>query len=144
MPAPLGDLVRLLGQSGLANTTLNQLYPAPFPIAAKTASYTVLASDKCGTVFTNRGAAGAITITLPSPTLFPAGWFFHIVGVAGQNIIVATLTVDTLITFNDVAADSAATQTAGALIGAHALVFSDGTSWFYIGDTVGVTYTVAT
>lgn len=144
MAAPLADALRFLCDQGLGTKVLQALFPPIMPVSAKTANYTILASDPCGTLFTNRGAAGAVSFTLPSPTLFKAGHYFDFVGIADQSITVVTLTADTLIGFNDIAADSVAMSTAGAKIGAHARVISDGTSWIFIGDTVGVTYTLAT
>jgi hypothetical protein len=60
-----------------------------------------------------------------------------------QDLIVAPATADTLITFNELDADSVAMSTAGGEIGALLKVINDGTSWIAIGETVGVTYTVA-
>ncbi len=145
MAAPVDDAVRRLKDQGLASTSLNSpvLLPAPFPVSAKTASYTILPSDKCGTLFTNRGAAGAVTFTLPAVTAVLPGTWYWFVGLVAQDLIVAPPTADTLITFNELDADSVAASTAGGEIGALIKVVSDGTSWFAFGETVGVTYTVA-
>lgn len=56
-------------------------------IAAKTAAYTVTPGD-ANKIFTNRGAAGSVTFTLPAPK---AGMrFTFIKAVAGQNLVVTT------------------------------------------------------
>lgn len=117
-----------------------------FPrVVAKTASYTIRPDvDQSGTVFTNRGATGAVTFTLPTPGTRCKGWYYRFYGHAGQNILVAPPTVDTGVTKNDAAADSVALQTAGELIGGVMEAFCDGTSWFIYGISVGHTFTVAT
>ncbi len=40
---------------------------APITVQAKTAAYTIKTSE-CGTAFTNTGASGAVTLTLPAAT----------------------------------------------------------------------------
>lgn len=138
------DDVRLLASLNLFDATKGRLFQDPFTVSAKTANYTILPSDPCGTLFTNRGAAGAVTFTLPAPTAVPAGQWYLFAGIAGQNILVATATADTLVTKNDAAADSVAMSTAGELIGGAMLAFCDGTAWVVIGIAVGHTFTVAT
>ncbi len=138
------DLLRLLAKFGLARTSDGNLIPPPLNISAKTANYTIKANDLNGTVFTNRGAAGAVTFTLPDPTAVPVGQFYYFLGVDDQNIVVQTATTDTLLVINDVAADSLAMSTAGQKIGGLMMVFCDGTQWVAVGVAVGVTFTVAT
>jgi hypothetical protein len=101
-----------------------------------TASFTVTAEQN-GSVFTNRGDNGSQTITLPAP--FANAHYIFLVHTA-QSMVVTAATADTLIVYNDDAADSIASNTVGAMI----WVWSDGTSFFAIGVTVGVTYTVVT
>lgn len=137
------DPVRLLIKLGILRST-GLPFPAPFVVAAKTTSYTILPSDGCGTHFTNRGAAGAVTFTLPGPTAVVAGTWYQFTAVATQNVIVATAIADTLGTINDLAADSVTISTSMQIVGAHATAWTDGTQWFYNGDTVGITYTIAT
>jgi len=103
---------------------------------AKTAAYTILASE-CGTTFTNRGASGSVTLTLPAPF---ANAHYKLIVHAAQTFVLAADTVDTLVTYNDAAADSVSSNTVGATIE----IWSDGTSWFANLTTVGVTYTVNT
>lgn len=107
---------------------------------AKTAAYTVTAAEN-GTTFTNRGASGAVTFTLPAPFTNAR---YRFVGHADQTITVAADVVDTLVTKNDAAADSLAMSTIGEKIGGVIEVFSDGTSWYAYGASVGHTFTVAT
>jgi hypothetical protein len=135
-------IVRLLTTLGLLSA-LGKLNPQP-QVLAKTASYTILGTEGSGTIFTNRGAAGAVTFTLPVPRPALAGTEYRFLGHAAQNIIVAAATADTLVTLNDAAADSIAMQTANQILGGEILVICDGTQWFAQGRTVGVTYTVVT
>jgi hypothetical protein len=97
-------------------------------IEAKTASYTVVAPADCGKIFTNRGAAGAVTFTLPDPTGLDGFWCEFFV-VAAQNVIVDYGPADKGIAFNDVDADAIAFQTAAEIVGNGIRVVSDGTSW---------------
>lgn len=114
-------------------------------IAAKTADYTILsASDPSGTVFTNRGASGAVVFTLPAPTPALAGVVYEFLGIADQSFSFKTATADTLLVVNDAAADSLAVSTASHKIGAHMRTVCDGTAWCAYGDSVGDTFTVAT
>lgn len=94
-------------------------------VAPKTASAT-LKPEECG-IITVAGT-GAVTLTLPSPTNAKGLWFI-ILNLVGQNLTIAAPTADTLITFNDLAADSISFSTVAELIGAAALLVSDGTSW---------------
>jgi hypothetical protein len=117
---------------------------------AKTAAYTVNpALDRPGTVFTNAGAAGAVTFTLPLATRALLGWWYRFLGVVDQNFTVASNPVDTLIVINDTAADSLTVSTAGQKIGAEIEAQCVETSagvfrWVAKGNAVGHTYTVAT
>jgi hypothetical protein len=104
--------------------------------SAKTAAYSITAADN-GSCFTNRGASGSVTLTLPAP--FANAQYLVLVH-AAQTFVVAADAVDTLVTYNDAAADSASSNTVGAAM----WIWSDGTSWFLIPCTVGVTYTVNT
>lgn len=103
---------------------------APFlrPVVAKTAAYTCLVTQ-CGTLFTNAGASGSVTFTLPTAAAANAGVWFEFYQVAGQAIVIAPATADTLVCFNDAAADSFSFGTAGELIGNTVRVISDGALW---------------
>lgn len=93
---------------------------------AKTAAYIVTQAD-AGTLFTNRGAAGSVTFTLPVPK---AGTFFGFQkAVINQNIVITT----------DVAATKIHNLTQGVTLTnstatEYGLVWiiSDGTAWFVI------------
>lgn len=96
-------------------------------VVPKAANYTIVTGDDpSGTIFTNRGAAGTITFTLPAPSRAIEGVFYDFVTVVAQIITVATAAVDTLISDNDATADSLSTT---ARIGVHLRLTCDGTSW---------------
>jgi len=108
-------------------------------IEALTADKTYTELD-CGKVFTNRGAAGEVQITLPDAELKFDGHNFKMVVQTAQNFKVATATNDTLISRDDATADSIlSTQ-----IGNEIHVFCDGSSWYAYGSTDGGSYTIAT
>ena len=95
-------------------------------VVAKTANYTVTTAD-VDTLFTNRGAAGAVTFTLPANARKGLRFGFFIV--ADQNVTVTAGTADTMVVFNDNAADSIAFSTASEKVGAMIEVIGDGTGW---------------
>lgn len=116
-------------------------------IVAKTASYYMKPEDE-GVLFTNSGAGGAITLTLPPRADIPDGWACQVFTVAGQNVTVAADVADTLVTFNDAAADSVTFSTAGDLIGNGAEFVYSATDelWFcflYVEGAVVVTVATA-
>lgn len=86
----------------------------PFRLAyAKTADYTITIADR-GKIFTNGGATGAVNFTLPAIT---AGFWCEIFADADQTITVTSATADTLIVYNDRAADSVALSTSSEKMG---------------------------
>jgi hypothetical protein len=92
--------------------------------SGKTADYTCLVGDS-GTIFTTRGATGAVIFTLPTATY--KGWWAIFVAGAAQNLTVTNGTVDTLIALADVDADGLAidaNQPGNAIF-----VFCDGTRY---------------
>ena len=93
---------------------------------AKTANYTVDLND-AGTLFTNRGAAGAVTFTLPAAAAAP-GIEYEFAVFADQNVTVAA-PAGTLVAFNNAAATSIAFSTVAERRGNPIRVVSDGTSW---------------
>ena len=99
-------------------------------IAAKTGSYQVTKGD-LGTLFTTRGASGAVTFTLPKMSELQAGWNCWFYNVADQNMIVAAATddADKMATLNDPTADSVALQTTSEKVGGGFWVVYDGTGW---------------
>lgn len=136
------DTVKYLIAIGLLDSAGGFKYAA---VRAKTADYTIVTgTDPSFTLFTNRGASGAVIFTLPAPAASIAGTIYDFLGIADQNLSVKTATADTLIALNDVAADSVAASTSSQKIGASLRAVCDGTSWIVFGNAVGVTATVAT
>lgn len=82
-------------------------------VVAKTSDYTVTAADN-GTLFTNGGASGAVVFTLPT---IAKGLRYRFFVEADQNVTVTAGTADTLVVFNDAAADSIAFSTSSEKIG---------------------------
>lgn len=95
-------------------------------VVAKTANYTVLTTDH-GTLFTNRGATGAVNFTLPATAYKGLRFAFYVV--ADQNVTVTAGTADTMVAFNDAAADSVAFSTSAEKVGGMIEVIGDGTGW---------------
>jgi hypothetical protein len=113
-------------------------------IVPKTAAYTIdLNQHRPQTRFTNRGAGGSVTFTLPTPASNQrVGLEFEFLGVADQTVIVSA-GAGKGVAFNNAACASLAFQTGGQKIGALITATWDGTSWHLVGSTIGVTYTVA-
>ena len=100
-------------------------------VIAKTSNYTVLEGDN-GTFFTNLGAAGAVTFTLPAVANCKGQRYGFYVA-ADQNVIVASAAANGLITFNNAAASSVAYQTAGNKLGGFFEVIGlSATKWMVI------------
>lgn len=97
-------------------------------VEAKTADYTVLPGD-IGKTFTNRGASGTVTFTLPLSGAALKGWWCEFHTCAAQAIAVSSNAADTLIVHADLTAD---TITTAATIGQHIKVVSDGTGMMVI------------
>jgi hypothetical protein len=93
---------------------------------AKTADYTVKAWES-GTLFTTRGAAGAVNFTLPATP--SQGLYYGFYSAANQNLKVTAGTADTMVAINDLAADSVSFETASLKIGGMIEVYGDGTGW---------------
>lgn len=114
-------------------------------VIAKTADYTVNTHvDRCGTVFTNRGAAGAVNFTLPTVAANQRiGLYYDFMVVVDQTVGIVAPVADTLVAFNDIAADSVAFSTAGQKVGASLRAMWDGTQWSAINRSTN-TLTVTT
>lgn len=113
----------------MPNGSYMGLAPALFrDIEAKTAAYKILPED-VGVLFTNRGASGAVTLTLPDTSDIETGWYCDVFVVADQTVTVAAATADTMVVFNDAAADSIAFSTSNEKIGGGARFVWDGTGW---------------
>jgi hypothetical protein len=119
-------------------------------ILPKSASYTIRwPFDSSGQEFTNRGATGTITFTLPTPKRDLLGVYYRFRGVADYAFTVASAAAGDIVTKNDASANSVSASTGGELIGALIEAICEesveGTfKWAVSGLAVGHTYTVAT
>ena len=103
-------------------------FDSPLAEVPKTASYTVLPSDN-GTRFTNTGASGAVTFTLPK--LAP-GYVFEFLVAANQNVTITSNEGSNIMTSNNASASSLAFSSAGDLIGGFVRLETNiaGTKWY--------------
>ena len=106
-------------------------------VIAKTADYTVVAATDNNAIFTNQGASGAVIFTLPA---IARGLKFTFYSEAAQNITITAGTADTIVTHNDLAADSIALSTSNRQIGGSVTVVAnaDGTKWLAFPGTWNV------
>ena len=112
-------------------------------VVAKTADYTLLASDS-GTVFTTGGATTQVEFTLPAVANSDGlvYWFIN----AKDSEMKLSAPTGTLCGFNDIAANSLAYTTASNQAGCGFMAVCDGTKW-YVGCMPGqdsATITLAT
>lgn len=112
-------------------------------VKAKTADYTIKAGD-FGAIFTNEGATGAVTFTLPAAASTTVGSWVEVFVVADQNVTVATATTDTLAVDGDAAADSIAWSTSSHKIGNGATFINSGSVWMCKLNVAATTTTIAT
>lgn len=94
---------------------------------AKDAAYTVLTSDN-GALFTNLGASAKVAFTLPA---IKPGLHYSFYSEDNDGLQIISSTADTIVTHNDVAADSVDLAVTGRNIGGRIDVRanSDGTKW---------------
>ena len=85
----------------------------------KTASYVISQAkgDAAGTCFTNLGASGSITFTLPTPNDSTLGDWYDFRVQADHSLVVAAAAVNTLVTVDDATADNVGFQIAGKKVG---------------------------
>lgn len=89
------------------------------PYAAKTAAYTIVATDY-GKTFSNVGASASVTLTLPTPK---EGFFLRIDKVPGQAVVLARAASESIDGF---AADLTVPLSFAGLL----TIVSNGTDWF--------------
>lgn len=105
---------------------------------AKTAAYTIVPPmDKPGTQFTNRGATGSVTFTLPTPNAGVKGWWYEFCVHANQSLIVASAAASQILAPGSATASNVGFQIAGKKIGGNILVACDGTQWIAVGSRPG-------
>ena len=113
---------------------------APRWMEQKTADYTCTKYDS-GTIFHTTGATAAVNFTLPKISEGPFYYTF-IVG-ADVSVTVTAATADTIVTFNDLAADSVAFAQASEMIGGTIDVYCDGTTLFVLPRLASEAQTIA-
>lgn len=124
MPTMLGRYVGLNAYDQIENMAWTP------KVAALTGTAQTLTASQSGTIFHNVGLTASITVTLPAIADGP--FYFKILQGAGYSIVVTAATADTIITFNDAAADSVTFSTSSEIIGGHYEVICDGTSLFVL------------
>jgi hypothetical protein len=95
---------------------------------AKTTSYTLVPSDN-GSLFTNVGASGSVTFTLPT---LSQNYRFGFLVVADQTVTITAPAANTVVAFNNATATSLAFSTASHRIGGCLVLQSNelGTLWY--------------
>jgi hypothetical protein len=106
-----------------------------------TAARTLTKFDS-GTIFHTAGATATVAITLPAIADGP--FYFRIINGADVDLTVTAATADTIITYNDVAADSVAFSTANEKVGGEIEVLCDGTSLYVLPRFADGRYQTAT
>lgn len=91
----------------------------------KTAAYQVTKEDN-GTIFLTTGATAAVTFTLPPISDGP--FHFRFINTADVDMTVTAKVADTMVTYNDLNADSIAFSTSSEKIGGEVEVICDGTT----------------
>lgn len=95
-------------------------------VLAKTADYTVKPYES-GTLFTTRGASGAVEFTLPATAYKGLSYTFY--NVADQTMKVTAGTADTMVTYKDATATSISFAQTDEKIGGAVKVIGDGIGW---------------
>lgn len=96
-------------------------------VIAKTASYTIIEHEQQGRVFSNKGAAGAVTFTLPKP--LGGRLFTFVKAVPAQNLLIQGTNGAKI---NNGTANKIyqnVTSEAGVCT-----LFADGTDWFVLSE----------
>jgi len=134
-PSLFNSVLQRLAPAQIDNTTgglIARVYQSfiATALSAKTANYTIgtNTTDAFGTIFTNEGASGSVTFTLPAPT---SGAYYFFAGVADQNLVI-TAGSAIAITVNNAAATSITYSTASQKIGSFAVAIATSTKWLLV------------
>lgn len=138
-------LMALLSLAGLSITHTN---PRPSVLnklvrtSVHTANY-VITEGESGTHFTNVGAGAVVVFTLPALKDGFECWIHT--AVLAQDVVLSSPDVDTLVVFNDIAADQIAFNTTNEKAGGVFHVVCDGALW-HVGESIhdGQTTVIAT
>jgi predicted flavoprotein YhiN len=104
-------------------------FPGLVPVSAKTAAYTCTAADS-GTLFTNTGASGSVTFTLPAVATSTGVWYRF--AITADYEVVITAPANVMVAFNDATATSITFTQASEHIGCGATVICDGAKWIVL------------
>jgi hypothetical protein len=99
-----------------------------YPIKAVTGTTYTVTPEDFGKLITNRGAAGALAVTLPDPATVPVGSWVKFYSVVDQDFSVGRNEVT--VGLNSAAADSVGWTTNGEQIGNGCMAVNLGTLWF--------------
>ena len=88
-----------------------------------------LSADDLGKTVCNVGASDTVTVTLPAPATCTPGGDILVLSCADQTLTVTSGTADTLITLNDIAADSVSFGTSSEKAGGGFLFTCVGALW---------------
>jgi hypothetical protein len=116
-----GKYLRIDAANGLVSGGLLSLKIRK-PVTAYTVTHSLAAADTNG-LFTNMGASGALTMTLPAAQ---AGYNYCVYVAAGQAVYVDPATGDQIASLTDAAGDRISNAAAGSSI---CLVAADTTNW---------------
>lgn len=112
-----------------SNGQIPNLAWTPKVISLTATTYTLVAAQS-GSIIHNAAMTAGTTLTLPAISTGP--YYFKIIQGAAYAITVTSVVADTIITFNDVAADSVTFSTSNEIIGGHFEVICDGTKLFVL------------
>ena len=96
------------------------------PVIAHSSSASLTIGES-GALITTEGSAGAVTLTLPAVATSD-GVHYWFVNAEDQDMVIAA-PADTMVTFNDVAADSVTFGTSNEKVGGGAFAYCDGAKW---------------
>ncbi len=99
------------------------------PIEAVTSNRTLTQNDN-GKLFTNRGATGSVTFTLPTPGAAYKGMFFDFFVVADYALVLSA--TEGIVADDNNTADAVSYATADEMVGGSFRAVCDGTSWLVI------------
>ena len=124
--------------------TRNNVIPenSRMQVIAKASTATLTAAQS-GSVMVSSGGS-AVVLTTPAVA---AGLHYWIINGQDQDLTITAGGTDTMVTFNDVEADSVAYATSNEKVGGGAFIISDGTKWMVFlmtYDTTDQAVTVAT
>jgi len=105
--------------------TRNNVIPENSRMQILSKATATLTAAESGSVITSSGGS-AVVLTTPAVA---AGLNYWIINAQDQDLTITAGAADTMVTFNDITADSVAYSTTSEQIGGGAFIVSDGTKW---------------